>query len=123
MQLGLRIQLGHSANERCILPRPSTGSKFTVIDLNGIHEVALNFCACEKAQPQAVQIIRRFWFPCTGVRPQTAATIRVLKAFHLLAFEGKCSPYEFYNSLNRATDNTGIYNTKVSGFNWITTLS
>ncbi|KAF8171891.1 hypothetical protein BJ912DRAFT_1025110 [Pholiota molesta] len=111
-QLGLRVQLGHPAHEACVSPQPSMNDIFTVVHSNGVHEIALDFCNCETAQSHAVQIIRRFWFPSTGIRPQSAATIRVLKLFHFLAFEGKCSPYEYYNSLARATDNTGIYNTK-----------
>lgn len=94
-------------------PRPA-GKGFTVVHTNGIHDINLDFCNCETAVSGSIQLIRRFWFPSTSVYPKTAATIRVLKAFHLLAFEAKCSPYEYYNSLARLTNNTGGHPEKVS---------
>ena len=123
--LGLRVQLGHPANERCLNPCRSAGGTFTVVHSNGVHDIALDFCDCETALPHSIQLLRRYWFPATDTFPHSAATIRVLKKFHLLAFEGKCSPYEYYNSLARATDNTGIYATKVSSelSSWILTKS
>jgi len=99
--------------ETCSNPRKVAGNDFTVVHSNGIHSLSLDFCGCEAAVPSAVQLLCRFWFPSTGTYPRTAATIRVLNRFHLLAFEAKCSPYEYYNSLARLTDNTGIYEEKV----------
>lgn len=114
-QLGLRVQLGHPAYESCVNPYPAHGKSFTIVHSNGVHDIALDFCDCETALPHSIQLLRRYWFPATDIFPHSAATIRVLKKFHLLAFEGKCSPYEYYNSLARATDNSGIYDTKVNG--------
>ncbi|KAF4622330.1 hypothetical protein D9613_009070 [Agrocybe pediades] len=107
-ELGLRVQLGHFTGEACANPEKSAGKGFTVIHSNGIHDIALDYCGCEKAQPRTVQLLRRFWYPATGVFPQTAATVQVLKSYRLLAFEAKTSTYEFYNSLARLTDNTGL---------------
>ncbi|KAH9482659.1 hypothetical protein JR316_0004759 [Psilocybe cubensis] len=106
--LGLRVQLGHMIGQKCVNPRASPGNGFTVVDSNGIHDISLDFCDCETAQSHAIQILRKRWFPSTGTYPKTAATMRVLKQFHLLAFESKLSSYEFYNSLVRNTDNTGL---------------
>lgn len=113
-QLGLRVQLGHPAHVRCVNPSPAHGKSFTVVHSNGVHDIALDFCDCETALPHTVQLLRRHWFPASDTFPRSAATIRVLKKFHLLAFEGKCSAYEYYNSLARATDNTG-FSQKVGG--------
>ncbi|PPQ89792.1 hypothetical protein CVT25_008232 [Psilocybe cyanescens] len=110
--LGLRVQLGHMTGHKCLNPRRSPGDSFVVVDSNGIHDIALDFCDCESAQPHAVQLLRLRWFPSTGTYPRTASTFRVLKRFHLAAFESKFSSYEFYNSLARNTDNTGLYTEK-----------
>ncbi|KAF4612165.1 hypothetical protein D9613_004616 [Agrocybe pediades] len=97
-----------SGRQCTLLTKDSAGNSFTVIHSNGIHDVALDYCACETAEPSAVQLLRRFWYPSTGIFPQTAATILVLKRYQLLAFEAKTSSYEFYNSIARLTDNTGL---------------
>lgn len=115
--LGLRVQLGHMTGQKCVNPRASPGDSFIIVDSNGIHDISLDFCDCETAQLHAVQLLRHQWFPSTGTYPKTAATIWVLKQFYLTAFESKLSSYEFYNSLVRNTDNTGLGNNKVSTMN------
>ncbi|KIK80550.1 hypothetical protein PAXRUDRAFT_15722 [Paxillus rubicundulus Ve08.2h10] len=40
--------------------------------------------------------------------PHTAATFHVLELFHLLSFKLKVSAYDFYHTLKRRTDNTGL---------------
>lgn len=64
-------------------------------------------------KPPAVQLLRSRFYPATGRNPKSAATFRVLKLFHLLSFESKCSGYEFYHGLSRLTDNTGQEHTRV----------
>ncbi|KAJ7222855.1 hypothetical protein B0H12DRAFT_1241055, partial [Mycena haematopus] len=95
-KLGLRIQLGHAVDD-----------DFVVIDIHQIHEVGVDFCGCETAQPRDVQLLRARWYPATGKSPRTAATFSVLRRYHLTTLESKCSVSEFYNSLSRGTDNTG----------------
>ncbi|KAG1785033.1 uncharacterized protein HD556DRAFT_1435285 [Suillus plorans] len=91
--LGLRIQLGHTPSDRCFNPRPSKADDFVVININSIHEVALDFSR---------------WYPATTTDPQTAATFNVLEHFHLLSYESKISAYKFFHGLARRTDNTGL---------------
>jgi hypothetical protein len=43
--------------------------------------------------------------------------LTVLKHFQLLNFESKASAFEFYNTLARLTDNTGLYKPKVCELN------
>ncbi|KAJ2935520.1 hypothetical protein H1R20_g1573, partial [Candolleomyces eurysporus] len=43
------------------------------------------------------------------VNPKTAATFRVLEFFELLQYELKLLTYEFYQTISRLTDNTGIH--------------
>ncbi|KAH7906698.1 hypothetical protein BJ138DRAFT_1219360 [Hygrophoropsis aurantiaca] len=107
-KLGLRIQLGHSTGDKCVAPTRAHGDDFTVVDSHGIHEVALDFCGCERMQNHTNQLLRMAWFPSTTDDPKTAATFRVLEQFHLLSFESKVSSHEFYHALARLTDNTGL---------------
>ena len=112
--LGLRIQLGHPLRESCDLPIPAKGDSFLIVDTHGIHEVGLDFCGCERATNILSQLLRYKLFPATIRNPQTAATFHVLERFHILSFESKCSAHEFYRSLARETDSTGILHVRVS---------
>lgn len=93
---------------------PAHGDNFVVIDINGIHDIALDFCNCETAQPLPVQLLRKRWYPATTVSPRTAATFNVLELFQLLTFESKASAFEVYHTLRRRTDNTGTKTIPVS---------
>ncbi|KAG1893303.1 uncharacterized protein F5891DRAFT_1196533 [Suillus fuscotomentosus] len=106
--LGFRIQLGHKPGESCRRPRPAYDNDFIIIDVHSIHEVSLDFCNCKHEAPHFKQLLCARLFPATVTDPRTAATFSVLDLFHLLSFESKVSAYEFYHSLARRTDNTGI---------------
>ena len=112
-KLGLRIQLSHKAQEKCRNAMRATGNDFVIIDVNGIHEVGLDFCDCEMSKPHFIQILRYGLYPATVDHPKTAATFAVLKHFQMLNFESKASVFEFYNTLSRLTDNTGLFKPKV----------
>ncbi|KAJ7077348.1 hypothetical protein C8R44DRAFT_655086 [Mycena epipterygia] len=119
--LGLRVQLGHKRGAVC----PGTAAKaagrsleeeakakaetFCIVDNNSIHEVGIDFCTCGQETSRTRQLLRARLFPATTVRPRSAATFRVLRKFHKMSFETKCSAYEFYNALARETDNTGNF--------------
>lgn len=85
-----------------------------ILDVNGIHEVALDYCDCETAKSWPVQLLRRRWYPATTVSPQTAATFNVLEFFQLLTFESKASAFEVYHTLKRRTDNIDVAKVPVS---------
>ncbi|KAI0684985.1 hypothetical protein C8T65DRAFT_712842 [Cerioporus squamosus] len=106
--LGLRIQLGHQPGELCICPQSAWGDDFVLMDTFGIHEVGVDYCGCEDALPHHVQILRARWFPATSTNPKTAATFRLLESFHQLSLQAKVSAFEYYTSLARRTDNTGV---------------
>jgi len=116
--LGLRFQLGHPAGVKCCNPTLAFDDDFILMDINGVHSVALNFCNCETAQPHdiQVQLLRMRWYPATTTNPQTAATLRLLDHFQMYTFESKGSAFEYYQSLTRLTDNTGTRQPKVSQF-------
>ncbi|TDL14398.1 hypothetical protein BD410DRAFT_734138 [Rickenella mellea] len=110
--LGLQLQLGHCDGEECVNPRKGS-DEFIVIHVNGIHEVGVNFCACETAQQHTTQLLRAHLFPATTDSPKTAATFAVLEHFHISTFESKGSMWHFYSALARQTDNTGLVDLKL----------
>ncbi|KAK0491756.1 hypothetical protein EDD18DRAFT_1109505 [Armillaria luteobubalina] len=109
------IQVRHIIGEVCPHPHPAFGDHFTIIDTNGIHDVALDFCNCIRERPLASQLQRAWLFPVTGREPRTAVTTAALEQFQMLTFMGKISTYEYYYSLVRLTDNT---NTKTPSDNY-----
>ncbi|KAF8871631.1 hypothetical protein BD779DRAFT_1453711, partial [Infundibulicybe gibba] len=110
--LGYRFQLGHPIGEECMAPRSASGDSFVVIDVNGVHEVGLDFCNCETSELSYVQLLRFGWLPATIDNPKTAGTFHVLKYFQLLSFVSKVSAYEFYKALARLSDNVGLTHQK-----------
>ncbi|KAJ7434289.1 hypothetical protein FB451DRAFT_1468738 [Mycena latifolia] len=115
--LGLRVQLVHTRGEICpgVVARTleevaaADLDSFCIVDNNAIHEVAVDFCTCGMVPPRTVQLLQVRLYPATSLRPRSAATFRVLRKFHMLSFESKCSAYEFYNALARNTNNTGNF--------------
>jgi hypothetical protein len=47
-ELGLRRQLNHPLGERCLNPIPCAEDGFSVIDISGLHTIAVDFCGCGK---------------------------------------------------------------------------
>ncbi|KAJ7500922.1 hypothetical protein B0H11DRAFT_2225311 [Mycena galericulata] len=109
-ELGLRIQLGHwvGRNNKCPLPIPAPADDFVIVGERGVHRVALDFCGCGKGGSHPQQLLRARLYPATVVNPRTAATFNELDSFQLMNFESKCSAYEYYHSLAREGDNTGL---------------
>ncbi|KAJ7162867.1 hypothetical protein C8R46DRAFT_1280961 [Mycena filopes] len=116
MEMGLRIQLGHwhGADRRCSLPKPAKGKSFVIIDTHSVHEVALDYCDCGFGGHPTVQLLRAQLWPATTTNPQTAATFAVLRQYHVMSFESKCSALEFYQGLARQTDNVQYKKAKKS---------
>lgn len=108
-QLGLRVQLGHPVGERCFGATPAFVKGFTVMDINGIHLINLDLCQCGMGnQLPAIQLLRARLFPATFTNPHTAATFEVLDLFEMLSYQSKITGFEFYHTLSRLTDNTGV---------------
>lgn len=112
--LGLRIQLGHPFGHRCHNPDPAFADSFTLLDVDGIHDLAVDFCGCSHIQTHAVQLLRLRWWPATTINPKTAATFWLLEWFHVLGNQSKVSAYEYFTSLTHRTDNIAISLVKVS---------
>lgn len=88
-------------------PIVAAGDDFVIVDCNGIHQVALDYCGCANAKGLTVQLLRAKLYPATVQAPKTAATFNLLEFFQLLTFESKASAFELYHTLARRTDNTG----------------
>ncbi|KAK0493730.1 hypothetical protein EDD18DRAFT_1107725 [Armillaria luteobubalina] len=106
--LNLIVQLGHSPGETCTSPHLS-GHQVVVIDIEGIHAVDVAFCGCHRAVDNYIQMLRFQWFPASTEFPHTAMTFQALRHFQLLSFMSKASAYEYYHTLKRLTDNTGVH--------------
>ncbi|KAG6373515.1 hypothetical protein JVT61DRAFT_6151 [Boletus reticuloceps] len=106
--LGLRIQLGHKPGETCPNRQPAYDDDFVVIDVHAVHAVALDFCGCERAACHYKQLLRARWFLATIKEPRTAGTFAVMEHFHILSLKSKVTAYEFFHTLARQTDNTGL---------------
>ena len=115
MKLGLRIQLNHPVSETCPNPIPASQDDFTIIDTFALHHVALDFCGCEWAPAggHTAQLLCRQLMPATVMMPQTAATFNVLEKCQFLWYQAKISLLQFYQSIARATENTGVVPPKV----------
>lgn len=111
--MGLRLQLGHPIGQQCMNPSPAFGDDFVLIDLTGIHEVAVDYCSCKTARPHPDQLLCARIFPATTTAPKTGATFRVLEHFHLESAQAGVSGQAFYNVLARRTDNIGVNLPKV----------
>ncbi|KAF9018828.1 hypothetical protein BDZ89DRAFT_959732 [Hymenopellis radicata] len=103
-ELGLSMQLGHSADATCP-QRYITTSDFTVLHTNGIHCVSLFFCGCTFAPPAYVQLLRLGWWPATPLEPRTASTFSLLRSFHYLNTLGKLPAWDMWQGLQAMTMN------------------
>ncbi|KZS93892.1 hypothetical protein SISNIDRAFT_410793, partial [Sistotremastrum niveocremeum HHB9708] len=107
---GLTIQLGHDRLSS-FCPHPINRRRLlTVMHCNGIHHVEALFCGCTRVEERSFtnQLLRVGWFPASLQRPASAFTFEVLDLFHELSVQGKVSAHDFYRSIVRVSDNTGL---------------
>ncbi|SJL16269.1 uncharacterized protein ARMOST_19789 [Armillaria ostoyae] len=104
--IGLHVQLNHHSM-CCKLP-VLCHQDFEVLHTNGIHQVAVDYCGCERQIPHHIQLLRCGWYPASQLRPRMCASMRLLEFFHLLSLCSKLSVYDFYRTLEKLTSNTGM---------------
>lgn len=113
--IGLVVYLGHNG---CQCPTSVKKRKLSVCDTSGFHEVNMVFCGCYHANIGFVhewkQLMRLRWYPATCTRPNTVFTFRVLDFFHELTLQGKLNLYDFHETLDRITSNSGTVASWVS---------
>jgi hypothetical protein len=111
---GLVIRLGHHGRP---CPVPCTLAKpFIVIDMNGVHQLRLEYCGCSRAQENFRQILCHAWYPASSDQPKMAFTFDVLDTYHKLTLQGKLNLYDFYHAILQKTDNCGRLKWLVSQF-------
>ncbi|KAJ7799706.1 hypothetical protein B0H14DRAFT_2387897, partial [Mycena olivaceomarginata] len=101
-----RFQLGHPPGEDCDFR--DGPHKFVVLENNGIHELAVDFCGCMGSETVLDQLINIGWFPATVKEPETCATLSLLRRFHTLNLQGRVPVYDFYNTLEVLSDRAGM---------------
>ncbi|KAJ6462735.1 hypothetical protein C8R47DRAFT_992910 [Mycena vitilis] len=110
-KLGLRVQLGHRPGVVCTF-RHAAPHDFVLYDINGVHEINVDFCGCLRPDgtpvPRNIQLLRACWWPGTVLAPKTCATFRVLRLFHIMNCLGKLSAYDFIRSLEMCTNHNGL---------------
>ncbi|KAJ7024853.1 hypothetical protein C8F04DRAFT_1269860 [Mycena alexandri] len=105
--LGLVVQLGHTPGSAC--PAMRRGKyKFTLIDVTGIHNVAVQFCECDARITHRQQLMRVCWWPATVRDPSTCATLNVIRLFEQMNCLGKVSAFHFLRSLESLTNADGL---------------
>ncbi|KAJ7506704.1 hypothetical protein B0H11DRAFT_2219390 [Mycena galericulata] len=67
---GLRIQLGHRLDDLC--PQRIPDNDFVIIDTDGLHEVAIDYCGCEPHRSRGSQLRDARFYPSGDTLPRTA---------------------------------------------------
>ena len=112
--VGVRIQLGHLPGEVCRLPKAGPAF-FIVLDINGVHEVSVDFCGC-RSVPDRQQLLRAQFWPATPLHPHTAATFRLLNMFNRLNVQAKTNAHDFWAVLEQLTDGSSVRKVAVRSF-------
>ncbi|KAJ3904464.1 hypothetical protein F5879DRAFT_922255 [Lentinula edodes] len=109
--LGLVIHLGpHSATSPCWQAINHKPRPFTIIGVQRIHAASIKFCSCQKGSDlDRRQLLAAGLLPATTTHPQTAATFEFLNFFQILSFMSKASVSEYYQTLERVTNNIGTF--------------
>ncbi|PPQ82484.1 hypothetical protein CVT26_012847 [Gymnopilus dilepis] len=104
--LGLKIQLNHMG---LVCPSPvPCHTNMLVLHTNGIHEVSILYCGCDRAIPQHIQLLRRRLYPSSQLNVKNCATFELLRHLHHFSLATKASTYDFYRGLELSTTGLGI---------------
>ena len=104
--LGLIIQLNHTMTA-CPNPIPCH-TQMLVLHTNGIHEAAIQYCGCNRAISQHLQLLRRRLYPSSQISVKNCTTFELLRHLHHLSLATKASTYDFYRALEKSTTGIGI---------------
>ena len=66
------------------------------------------------APPHYVQLLEVGWWPSTPLDPQTAATMSLLRLFHVTNLQGQVTPTDFYRTLEQMSSGDGLNKLPVS---------
>lgn len=91
-----------------------------IVHCTGVHDLRVKFCGFRAWGLRSVdysnmnQLLRARLFPATPSKPQSTVTFECLNEFHILTTQGKLTGMDYYETLVRLTDNTGVDPPKVS---------
>ena len=74
----------------------------------------IDFCGCDGALTAHGQLLEVGWWPSTPLEPQSAASMAVLRLFHILNLQGQIAPTDFYRGLEQMTCGDGLSYVPVS---------
>ena len=74
----------------------------------------IDFCGCDGASPAYGQLLEAGWWPSTPLEPQSAASMAVLRSFHISNLQGQIAPTDFYRGLEQMTCGDGLSYVPVS---------
>ena len=105
-ELGLELQLGHRGDQ-CANPAEKT--RRVVVS----HELNVHFCKCPTDKrggevAEWIQLFREGWYPATTGIPSTAFTFNFLNTFQELNLQGKTNLFDWWKTMERITDNSGM---------------
>ncbi|KAG6904762.1 hypothetical protein DXG01_007349 [Tephrocybe rancida] len=78
-----------------------------VLHTNGFHDVSLSYCGCWPLPPH-IQLLRQDLYPTSQLVVKTCTTFDLLHHLHILSLTTKSSTYNFYQTLEKLTNNTGL---------------
>ncbi|KAJ7438373.1 hypothetical protein B0H11DRAFT_2254659 [Mycena galericulata] len=76
---GLRIQLGHRLNDFC--PQRIPDNDFVIMDTDGLHEVAIDYCGCDTHRSRGRQLRDARFYPSGDTLPRTAVVFTMAQLF------------------------------------------
>ncbi|KIO11697.1 hypothetical protein M404DRAFT_126808 [Pisolithus tinctorius Marx 270] len=83
---------------------PPVGSRYlTIVDVTGVHFIVVNWCECENAEAQYIQLLRAKLFPSMFEKPSTTFTFAVLDDFLRDNLECGMSSMNYYSKLHQIT--------------------
>lgn len=111
--LGLQLSAGHGG-KRCESQSPEYRHELRIVDVNGVFKYEIYECRCPGAPDFPLQLLELRLFPATYERPRTAVTFRALENAQLHSFAGKESVWDYYDVIQRETDNVLTQQLEVS---------
>jgi hypothetical protein len=113
--LGLIIHLSHGS-ETCPYSGVSQRHNITLVDLNGIQTITVEYCFCPGQTDkfaQVRQLIAYGLFPATTKSPSTVFTQKLLRDFHIDTTCSRISAYDFMEKIRRLSNRMFVHQVPV----------
>jgi len=105
---GLVLNMNHGRHPCPHVTHSPGPQDMTIMDINGIHQVAIGWCRCLGAPLFPEQLFARRLFPASIQRPKTAFTFRSLRLFHMLNHVARTTPWDYTGTMKHLTDNVDV---------------